>query len=251
MDQVYIGERALRQHKSMEANWLIWLQVILAGMMMGNICWHSSKLGKDIRNKKRDQRKLQEDLFQLPHPHFQELVWRSSITPIDQLLCQAGHFLMSCDKTQWNKNQYRGNKLLIAVWDFYLRAGRGWKDWSYERGEAVAFQLSDFYEVDWSAATAGQDGLSSMLTIFERRFLCFGLCLSQVRLPQAFWFSLQSDSAGRGFWVFHKMRFLAAFSLLLVCGMFVKTTMTKQNAQMQQLLLCKSQIVVLPKIYPD
>lgn len=73
--------------------------------------------------------------------------WRSSITPIDQLLCQAGHFLMSCDKTQWNKNQYRGNKLLIAVWDFYLRAGRGWKDWSYERGEAVAFQLSDFYEV--------------------------------------------------------------------------------------------------------
>lgn len=50
--------------------------------------------------------------------------WWSSITPIDQLLCQASQFLMSCEKnpTQWNKSRYRANKLLMAVWDFYLLA---------------------------------------------------------------------------------------------------------------------------------
>lgn len=64
---------------------------------------------------------------------------RSSITPIDQLLCQASPFLMSCEKTQWNKSRYRANKLLIAVWDFYLLAcsctWQGLK--GVERGEEV------------------------------------------------------------------------------------------------------------------
>lgn len=47
------------------------------------------------------------------------------------------------------------------------------------------------------------------------------------------------------------MRFLAAFSLLLVCSMCVKTSMTKQNALMQQLLRRKSRVVGLPEIGPD
>lgn len=48
--------------------------------------------------------------------------WRSSITPADQLLGQGGQLLMSCEKTQWNKSRYQANKLLMAVWDFYLLA---------------------------------------------------------------------------------------------------------------------------------
>lgn len=86
-------------------------------------------------------------------------MWRSSITPIDQLLCQAGQCLMSCDKTQWNKESIsEANKLLIAVWEFYLHAGSGWKEPSGEKRWGCGFSIIWFLWTPlWCAATMGQD----------------------------------------------------------------------------------------------
>lgn len=96
---------------------------------------------------------MQKELFSLSHAGLSGAhAWRSSITPIDQLLCQASQFLMSCEKTQWNKSRYQANKLLKAVLRFYLfSCSNTWHRFKgvelRKGGEAVAFQLSDFYEL--------------------------------------------------------------------------------------------------------
>lgn len=114
--------------------------------------------------------------------------WRSSITPIDQLLCQAGQLLMSCEKRrkkkpQWNKSQYQANKLLIGVWGFYVLAcsytWQGLKG-ARLRKEVVRLWLFNYLIFMSSSvvcvATAGLDGLSSVLNAFEGSFLFVSDC---------------------------------------------------------------------------
>lgn len=89
---------------------------------------------------------------------------------------------------QWNKSRYRANKLLIAVWDFYLLScswqglkGSRARERRWDCGFSIIWFL---WTLVWCTATVGPDGLSSVLNIFEGRF--FFLCLGLFVLGETF-----------------------------------------------------------------
>lgn len=117
-------------------------------------CINTIPTGSMVLHNKWGTKKLQRELssHSLTHEDFRSSCMAVIYHPYWPITVPSRPASNELQKTQWNKSRYQVNKLLKAVWDFYLLScsypWQGLKGMDLKKeDEATAFQLSDFYEL--------------------------------------------------------------------------------------------------------